>query len=32
MEETEKIQMRKRNIKLFPPYKTLKWDFIFLYN
>jgi MFS family permease len=32
MEETSKIQMRKRNMKLFPAYKTLSWDYIFFYT
>lgn len=32
MEEVEKIQMRKRNMKLFSSYKTLSWDFIFFYT
>lgn len=32
MEETNKIQMRKRNMKLFPAYKTLSWDYIFFYT
>ncbi len=32
MEETDKIQMRKRNMKLFPMYKRLSWDYIFFYT
>ncbi len=32
MVEKEKIQMRKRNMKLFPIYKTLSWDYIFFYT
>ena len=32
MKEKEKIQMRKRNMKLFPIYKTLSWDYIFSYT
>lgn len=32
MEEASKIQMRKRNMKLFPTYKTLSWDYIFFYT
>lgn len=32
MEETNKIQMRKRNMKLFPIYKALSWDYIFFYT
>ncbi len=32
MEETNKIQMRKRNMKLFPAYKALSWDYIFFYT
>ena len=28
----EKAQMRKRNMKLFPIYKTLSWDYIFFYT
>lgn len=32
MEETAKIQMRKRNMKLFPAYKKLAWDYIFFYT
>lgn len=32
MEETAKAQMRKRNMKLFPAYKTLSWDYIFFYT
>lgn len=32
MEETQKIQMRKRNMKLFPSYKKLAWDYIFFYT
>ncbi len=32
MEETSKIQMRKRNMKLFPSYKAISWDYIFFYT
>lgn len=32
MKETEKIQMRKRNMKLFPTYKKLSWDYLFFYT
>lgn len=32
MEETNKIQMRKRNMKLFPTYKKLSWDYLFFYT
>ncbi len=32
MEKTEEIQMRKRNMKLFPTYKKLAWDYIFFYT
>lgn len=32
MEETNKIQMRKRNMKLFPIYKKLAWDYLFYYT
>ena len=32
MQEIDKIQMRKRNMKLFPTYKTLSWDYIFFYT
>ncbi len=32
MVEKEKVQMRKRNMKLFPIYKTLGWDYIFFYT
>ncbi len=32
MEETSKIQMRKRNMKLFPTYKKLSWDYLFFYT
>ena len=32
MKEKEKVQMRKRNMKLFPIYKTLSWDYIFFYT
>lgn len=32
MEETNRIQMRKRNMKLFPTYKKLAWDYIFFYT
>ncbi len=32
MDETNKIQMRKRNMKLFPLYKRLSWDYLFFYT
>lgn len=32
MEENNKIQMRKRNMKLFPTYKALSWDYLFFYT
>ncbi|MCI8471145.1 MAG: MFS transporter [Clostridia bacterium] len=32
MEETNKIQMRKRNMKLFPAYKAFSWDYLFFYT
>lgn len=32
MEDVDKIQMRKRNMKLFPTYKKLSWDYIFFYT
>ena len=32
MEDTSKIQMRKRNMKLFPTYKKLSWDYLFFYT
>lgn len=32
MEETKARQMRKRNMKLFPVYKALSWDYIFFYT
>lgn len=32
MEEANKIQMRKRNMKLFPTYKKLSWDYLFFYT
>lgn len=32
MDEVSKIQMRKRNMKLFPTYKTISWDYIFFYT
>ena len=32
MVEKEKVQMRKRNMKLFTIYKTLSWDYIFFYT
>ncbi len=28
----EKVQMRKQNMKLFPIYKRLSWDFLFYYT
>ena len=32
MEEAEKRRMRKRNMKLFPIYKKVAWDYIFFYT
>ena len=32
MVEKEKVQMRKRNMKLYPIYKTLSWDYLFFYT
>lgn len=32
MENLEDIQMRKRNMRLFPIYKTLSWDYLFFYT
>ncbi len=32
MIDKEKIQMRKRNMKLFPIYRMLGWDYIFFYT
>ena len=32
MVEKEKIQMRKRNMKLFPIYRMLSWDYLFFYT
>ena len=32
MKEKEKVQMRKRNMKLFPIYRMLSWDYIFFYT
>ena len=32
MEKIKEIQMRKRNMKLFPMYKKLAWDYIFFYT
>ncbi len=32
MNEKEKVQIRKRNMKLFPIVKTLGWDYIFFYT
>jgi len=32
MEEAKKTQMRKRNMKLFPTYKKLSWDYLFFYT
>lgn len=32
MIENEKVRIRKRNMKLFPIYKTLSWDYIFFYT
>ncbi len=32
MEQVDKTQMRKRNMKLFPSYKKFSWDYIFFYT
>lgn len=32
MEKDADIQMRKRNMKLFPTYKKLAWDYLFYYS
>lgn len=32
MEEVQVRQMRKRNMKLFPTYKKLAWDYMFFYT
>ena len=32
MVEKEKIQMRKRNMRLFPIYRMLSWDYLFFYT
>ena len=32
MEEVQVRQMRKRNMKLFPAYKKIAWDYIFFYT
>lgn len=32
MDKKQEIQMRKRNMKLFPTYKKLAWDYIFFYT
>lgn len=32
MEEVQARQMRKRNMKLFPAYKKIAWDYIFFYT
>ena len=32
MEDLKEIQMRKRNMRLFPIYKTLSWDYLFFYT
>lgn len=32
MVDKKKAQMRKRNMKLYPIYKTLGWDYIFFYT
>ena len=32
MNEKNLIQIRKRNMKLYPTYKTLSWDYIFFYT
>lgn len=32
MVEKEKVQIRKRNMKLFPIYRMLSWDYLFFYT
>ena len=32
MEETQKIQDKKTNTKLFPIYKMFSWDLLFYYS
>lgn len=32
MENLKEVQMRKRNMKLFPIYKTISWDYLFFYT
>ena len=32
MNEKNKIRIRKRNMKLYPTYKTLSWDYLFFYT
>ncbi len=32
MEKANDIQMRKRNMKLFPTYKKIAWDYLFYYT
>lgn len=32
MRENSDVQMRKRNMKLFPTYKKLAWDYLFFYT
>lgn len=32
MEAKEKMKMRKRNMKIFPMYKALSWDYLFYYT
>ena len=32
MEKTNQVQMRKRNMKLFPTYKKMAWDYLFYYT
>ena len=32
MEDGNKTKLRKHNMKLFPIYKTLSWDYIFFYT
>lgn len=32
MSEDADIKMRKRNMKLFPTYKKLAWDYLFYYS
>lgn len=32
MDEKKRIKIRKRNMKLYPTYKTLSWDYLFFYT